>query len=205
VGFISKLLGLEPNLIKLVSARILTDENNRYFVSISKEHTELKLPDLVRLALHFYAKILYNFDPANREEHKATLILQSMVQTLVDKGIRNDSQILKDVEIDDVVKIVSAAPINMPREIVATLYFVDVENRHITTDISNNIYVQQLVFAVPVLIQTILTELDPFCIDILNRSLYHMNRAYSEGASYSDMKYLSFIPSGAYMLAISGE
>ena len=93
----------------------------------------------------------------------------------------------------------------MPREIVATLFFVDTTRRHITTDIPRNVYAQHMVFSVAALIQTTLIELDQNCIDVLNRSLSSMNEAYDSGQRYSDMQNLSAIPTKAYLSAIMGE
>src|SRR4030042_4483190 len=154
MGFLKKLLGLEPNLIKLLSARIVTDEEHRYFISFSKHHPQLQLPEFVRLILHYYAKILFNFDPSDPEMTQSAFILKNMIQSLLDKGIRKDSNILQDAEIDDVAKMVSSPPGNMDREIVATLLFVDTTRRHITTDIPRNAYAQHMVFSVAALIQT---------------------------------------------------
>jgi hypothetical protein len=52
MGFLKRLLGLEPTLIKLLSARIVTDENHKYFILFSKHHPQLQLPEFVRLILH---------------------------------------------------------------------------------------------------------------------------------------------------------
>ena len=205
MGFLKKLLGLEPNLIKLLSVCIVTDEDHWYFISFSKHHPQLQLPEFVRLILHYYAKILFNFDPSDPEMSKSAFILKNMIQSLLDKGIRKDSNILQDAEIDDVAKVVHSSPRNMPREIVATLFFVDTTRRHITTDIPRNAYAQHMVFSVMALIQAALIELDQDCIDVLNRSLSSMNEAYDSGQSYSDMQNLTTIPTEAYLSAIMGE
>lgn len=128
-----------------------------------------------------------------------------MIQSLLGKGIKKDSNILQEADIDDVVKIVTSPPGNMPRQIMATLFFLDTTRRHITTDIPENVYVQHMVFSVVVLIQMVLIELDQDCIDVLNRSLSGMNEAYDSGQSYSDMENLAAVPAGAYLSAIVDE
>lgn len=205
MGFFQKLLGLEPNLIKLLSTHIVTDEEHRYFISFSKHHPQLQLPEFVRLILHYYAKMLFNFDPADAEMSQSAFILKNMIQSLLNKGIQKDSNIFQDADIDDVAKMVSSPPMNMPREIVATLFFVDTTQRHITTDIPRNAYAQHMVFSVAALIQAALIELDQDCIDVLNRSLSGMNEAYDSGQSFSDMQNLVAIPTEAYLSAIMGE
>lgn len=205
MGFLKKLLGLEPNLIRLLSARIVADEDHRYFISFSKHHTQLQLPEFVRLILHYYAKMLFNFDPSHPEMSQSAFILKNMVHSVLAKGIRKDSNILQAAGIDDVAMIVSSPPRNVPREIVATLFFVDTTQRHITTDVPANVYAQHTVFSVMALLQAVLGEIDQECIDVLNRSLASMNAAYGSGQSYSDIRNLAAIPTRAYMSAIIGE
>ncbi len=205
MGFLKKLLGLEPNLIKLLSARIVTDENHRYFISFSKHHPQLQLPEFVRLILHYYAKMLFNFDPSDPEMSQSAFILRNMVHSVLVKGIRKDSNILQSAGIDDVAMVVSSPPRNEPREIAATLLFVNTTQRHITTDIPINVYAQHMVFSVMALLQAVLREMDAGCIDVLNRSLTNMNAAYDSGQSYSDMQNLAAIPTRAYMSAKMGE
>lgn len=205
MGFLKKLLGLEPNLIKLLSACIATDEDHSYFISFSKHNTHLQLPEFVRLILHYYAKTLFNFDPSDSEMSQSAFILKNMVHSVLAKGIRKDSDILQAAEIDEVARMVSSPPRNVPREIVATLLFVNTTQRHITTDIPKNVYAQHMVFSVIALLQAVLREIDQDCIDVLTRSLANMNAAYDSGQSYSDMQNLAAIPTRAYVSAIMGE
>jgi len=205
MGFFKKSLGLEPNMVKLLSARIVTDEDHSYFISFFKHQPQLQLPEFVRLILHYYAKIMFNFDPSDPEMSQSAFILKNMIQSLLDKGIRKDSNILQDADIADVAKMVSLSPGNIPREIAATLFFVDTTRRYITTDIPRNAYAQHMVFSVVALILAALIELDQDCIDVLNRSLSVMNEAYNSGQSYSDIQNLAAIPTSAYLSAIMGE
>ena len=205
MGFLKKLLGLEPNLIKLISARIVTDEEHQYFISFSKHHPQLKLPEFVRLILHYYAKILFNFDPSDPEMSQSAFMLKNMIRMVLNEGIQKDSNILQSADIDDVVTMVSSAPANKPREIVATLFSRDTVQRQITTDIPKNVYAQHMVFSVITLIQAAVSGIDQDCIDVLNRSLSDMNDAYDSGESYSDIQNLSSIPTKAYMSAIMSD
>jgi hypothetical protein len=205
MGFLKKLLGLEPNLIKLISARIVTDEEHQYFISFSKHHPQLKLPEFVRLILHYYAKILFNFDPSDPEMSQSAFILKNMIRMVLNEEIQKDSNILQSADIDDVVTMVSSAPANKPREIVATLFSRDTVQRHITTDIPKNVYAQHMVFSVITLIHAAVSGIDQDCIDVLNRSLSDMNDAYDSGESYSDIQNLSSIPTKAYMSAIMSD
>ena len=68
-GFLRKLWGLEPRLPtrlpKLVTATIETDEDHKYLVCFERNHPQLRMAEFVRLVLHYYAKMLFNFDPSN--------------------------------------------------------------------------------------------------------------------------------------------
>lgn len=200
--FLKRLFGLEPNLIKLISATIVADEDHNYFVTFSKHHPQLQLPEFVRLVLHYYAKMLFNFDPLDPEMAQSATILRKMMDSVLAVGIKKDLNILDIANISDTVRIVSSKPHNVPRQIVATLFFVDTTQRHITTDVPQNIYAQQTVFSVLVLLQSILTEIDDDCINVLNTSLKNMHSAYDAGQSFSEMENLAVVPTTAYLAAI---
>ena len=205
MGFLKRLLGLEPNLIKLISATIVTDEDHNYFVTFSKHHPQLKLPEFVRLVLHYYAKMLFNFDPSDPEMAQSATILKKMMDRILTVGIKKDINILDVADISNVARIVSSKPHNVPRRIIATLFFVNTTQRHITTDIPLNVYAQHMLFSVMVLLQSILKEIDDDCIDVLNRSLKNMQSAYNSGQSFSEMQNLTAVPTTTYLSAIMGE
>ena len=202
MGFLKRLFGLEPTLTKLLSTHIITDEDHRYFVSFSKHHPQLQLPEFVRFILHYYAKILFNFDPSNPEMSQSASILKNMIQTILNKGVDKNSNIFQLANIDDTAMIVSSPPKKIPRRIIATLFFVNTTNRHITTEIPMNIYAQHTVFSVIALLHASLKEMDQECIEVLCRSLTHMNEAYASGKSYSDMHNMMAIPTEAYLSTI---
>jgi hypothetical protein len=205
MGFLKRLLGLQPNLIKLLGVRIVTDEDNRYFISFSKLHPQLQLPEFVRLILHYYANMLFTFDPHDVEMAQSAAILKNMIQSVLTKGLRKDSNVLQSADIDDVAMLVSSPPGNLPRAIVVTLFFVSGVRRHLTSDIPRNVYAQQMVFSVIALLQAALREMDEACVDVLARSLSNMNAAYDSGQSYSEMHNLAAIPTAAYVSAVMGE
>jgi hypothetical protein len=205
MGFLKRLLGLEPNLTKLISATIVTDEDYNYFVTFSKHHPQLQLPEFVRLVLHYYAKMLFNFDPSDPEMAQSATILKKMMDRVLTVGIKKDINILDVADISNVARIVSSKPHNVPRQIIATLFFVNTTQRHITTDIPLNVYAQHMVFSVMVLLQSILKEIDDDCIDVLNRSLKNMQSAYNSGQSFLEMQNLTAVPTTAYLSAIMGK
>jgi hypothetical protein len=205
MGFLKRLLGLEPNLTKLISATIVTDEDYNYFVTFSKHHPQLQLPEFVRLVLHYYAKMLFNFDPSDPEMAQSATILKKMMDRVLTVGIKKDINILDVADISNVARIVSSKPHNVPRQIIATLFFVNTTQRHITTDIPLNVYAQHMVFSVMVLLQSILKEINGDCIDVLNRSLKNMQSAYNSGQFFLEMQNLTAVPTTAYLSAIMGK
>ena len=205
MGFLKRLLRLEPNLVKLISVTMVTDEEHNYFVTFFKYHSQLQLPEFVRLVLHYYAKILFVFDPSNPEMAQSAIILRKMMDRVLAAEIKKGMNILDVAKISDVAKIVFSKPRNVPRQIVATLFFMNTTQRHITTDIPQNVYAQHMVFSVMVLLQSILTEIDGDCIDVLNQSLKNMHFAYDAGQSFSEMENLAIVPTTAYLSAIMAE
>lgn len=87
IGFFKKLVGPKPKLIKLLTATIWTDEDHKYFVSFEKNNPQLRIPEFVRVVLHYYAKVLFNFDPSNSSMAGSALILKKMMASVVSSGI----------------------------------------------------------------------------------------------------------------------
>lgn len=204
MGILKKILGLEPQLTKLLSARIATDEDHKYFVSFSKHHPQLQSPEFVRLVLHYYAKTLFNLGSSGPEMMQSASILLEMMRSVLAQGIEKSSDVFLYADINDVATIVAAPPRNIPREFIATLYFVDTKRRHITTDIPRNGYAQHMVFSVMALLQGALEKIDQPFIRVLNESLEKMNDAYDSGQSFSNLQGLAAVPNAAFISAVTG-
>jgi len=205
MGLFKKLFSREPSSTKLLSARIVTDDDHRYFVSFSKHHRKLQMPEFVRIVLHYYAKVLFNFDPYDSEMRRSAAMLKRMIRSVVVQGIQRDSNVLEIANIDDEAIMVSTPPVNIPREIVVTLFFVDAIQRYMTTDIPRNAHAKHIVFSVIVLLQASLRELDVEGLDVLNRSLANMNETYDSGVSYFDMENQAVVPTQAYLAALKSS
>ena len=104
MGFLKRLLGLKHNLIKTISATIVTDEDHNYFVVFSKHHPQLQSPEFVRLVLHYYAKTLFNFDPSDQEMAQSATILRKMMDKVLAIGIKKDTDLLDVVDISAATK-----------------------------------------------------------------------------------------------------
>jgi hypothetical protein len=204
MGILKRILGLEPQLTKLLSAKIVTDEAHKYFVSFSKHHPQLRSPEFARLVLHYYAKTLYNLGSSGSELMQSASILMNLMRSVLAQGIERNADVLRLAGIDDVASIVATLPRHIPREFCATLYFIDTTRRHITTDIPKNGYAQHMVFSVMALLQATLKELDPHSIRVLSESLKRMNNAYESGQSISDLRALTAIPNAAFLSAVTG-
>jgi hypothetical protein len=198
MGLLTKFFGGEPKETKLVGVSIVTDEDHRYFVSFCKYHPQVHAPDYVRLVLYYYAKILFSFDPSGQQMSESGSILQQLIETSLFKGIRKDSNIMRDVDIEDVARMVSAPPGNVPRQIAAILFLDSSTRRHVTIRIPKNANAQHMLFSVAALIQATLTKLDEQWVNVLSDSLSTMNKAYDSGQSYSNV---TAIPAEAYVAA----
>jgi hypothetical protein len=203
MGYLKRFFRLEPQSVRLLSAHIITDEDYKYYISFSKYHPELQSTELVRLTLHYYARILFTLNQSEPQLSESALRLIKMMQRIINKGIYKDSNILRDAGIDRAAKMASSEPGDKPREITATLLFIDKKERQIKTDIPRNITAKHLIYSVMTLMHSILIYLDQEQIDNLNRSISNMNAAYNAGQSYSDKKNLVMIPTNAFTSAIS--
>jgi len=201
--FLRRLVGLERGLMGLLAVKIVADEDHRYFVSFRPLHPELKEPEYIRLMMHYYAKMLFNFDTASPDGRQAATILRGMMDAVLQGGLAPDAGVLEVAEIDDVVSIVSTSPRNRPREIAATLYFVDTIRRHIVTEFPQDTYLQHLAFSVMVLLQATLRQVGHDSIEVLQRALANMNAAYDSGQSYSSLENLVTVPASAFMDALT--
>lgn len=198
MGFLTKFFGGETKETKLLGVSIVTDEDHRYFVSFHRYHPQVHAPDYIRLVLYYYAEILSGFDPSGQQMSESGFILQQLIETLLFKGIRKDSNIMRDVDIEDVARVVSAPPGNVPREIAGTLSFDNSSRRHVTIHIPKSANTQHMLFSVAALIQATLMKLDQQWVNVLNDSLSNMNKAYDSGQSYSKV---TAIPAEAYVAA----
>jgi hypothetical protein len=201
MGFLKRMFGLDPKSVKLLSARIATNEDHRYFISFSRYQPKLQPMELVRLALHYYAKILFSLDQTDADRPESALILKNMMQAVLEKNIHKDSNILRDAGIDTAAKLVSSEPPNKPIEIVATLFFIDKMKRRIAVDFPRMARTEHLIFSVMALIHATLIYLDQKNIDVLNRSLSAMNKVYDSGQIFSNIKNLTIIPTKAFISA----
>jgi hypothetical protein len=114
--------GLGPKQIPILKAIITFDEDNNAWVEFEKLHPELKSPEYIRIVLHFYAKMLFIIDPNQLESDFACNQLLSEIDNISIANLKNNLNILKIADIDDVVTL-SRSRAQYHRYVVTLLQF----------------------------------------------------------------------------------
>jgi len=180
-----------------------TIDENEFSVSFHEFHPQVQKCEYVRLNLHYYAKTLYTFSPRNPAMAQSAAILTLMMDGVLAEGLGADTDVFLQADISDVAKLTSSEPLGKTASYKATLYFVSATQRHIRT--YGLRYVQQAVFSVFALLQASIPRMDEDCLRVLNRALLNMQNAYASGSSYSSLRNLHSVPTGAYMDAVMGD
>ena len=203
MGLLKNIFGNSgPTLIPILKTVIIFDENNNVSVEFEKLHPKLKTPEYIKIALHYYAKILVNIDPEQTESSFAYKTLFSAIDNIIQANLKENSNILNIANIDDVVRL--SKPKDDKYRYVANLFAIGGAIRHITTDIPLRGYLQQIVFSVPVLIQGVLQYLNEEEIKTLQLALKFMNEQYKNSFNFSDLSRWESIPNNAFLGAITG-
>ena len=77
MGLFKKKFGDDINLDKILRALIYTDLYHNYAISIYEFDANVDYSEYVRLLLHYYAKMLFNFDPSVESDVKFALLLKN--------------------------------------------------------------------------------------------------------------------------------
>ncbi len=200
--WLKRILGLGPNWVKVVSARISVDEECKYFVSLIRHHSQVRPFEYVRLLLHYYARVLFLFDPANEEMAESAKRLKEMMSAIFARRVEAAGNVLQRAGIDGEMTLVTSEPQKNRREIIATLYYLSMSllkgKLYLKADIPKDASIQHMVFSVPALLQSILPELDGRSVNLLNHAVGEMNDFYKAGRSFSDLSNMSAIPTEAF-------
>ncbi len=164
MGLFGKLLGNEK--IKLLRAEITFDDAMNYNVSFTKLHSELKSPEFIRLPLHYYSKLLFNFGGNDPQSAQTSDILLSLMRHLCSNVSGKTSKILEIIDADDTVSIAPPGS-GTKKTIEATLVFLDPMTRQIITKLPMRAYNQQVVFSLFVLLQEVQKHLNDIEIEML--------------------------------------
>jgi hypothetical protein len=203
--WLKRILGLGPNSVRLVSARISADDEFRYFVSLGRYHSQVPTFEFVRLLLHYYARVLFLFDPLNEQMVRGANELEEMMRSIFGRRVDVDCDVLQRGGIGGTMSVVTSEPQKNRREISATLYYHRIHfmkgELYLKADIPRDASIQQMVFSVPALLQSILPKLDGRSVNVLNYALVQMNHSYGMGRSFSDLSNMSAIPTEAFNAA----
>jgi len=196
--WLKRMLGLGPNWVRVVSACISADEEYRYFVSLIRYHSQVQPFEYVRLLLYYYARVLFLFDPSNERMVQSALGLKEMMRAIFGRRVNADCDVLQRAGIDGAMTLVTSEPQKNRKEIFITLYYLKKGELYLKAEIPKDATVQQMVYSVPALLQSILPELDGRCVNVLNYAVREMNKAYEAGKSFSDLHNMSAIPTEAF-------
>jgi hypothetical protein len=200
--WLKRMLGLGPNWVRVVSARISADEDYRYFVCLMRHHPQVQAFEYVRLLLHYYARVLFLFDPANEEMVQSATWLKEMMRAIFARRVDAACDVLQRAGIDGEMTLVTSEPQKNRREIITTLYYLSMNllkgKLYLKADIPRDASIQHVVFSVPALLQSILPELDGRSFNLLNHAVGEMNNLYKAGRSFSDLSNMSAIPTEAF-------
>jgi hypothetical protein len=203
--WLKRILGLGSNGVRLVSARISADEEYRYFVSLARYHSQVQPFEFVRLLLHYYARVLFLFDPVNEQMLQGANELKEMMRTIFGRRVDADCDVLQRAGIGGTMSIVTSEPQKDRREISATLYYHRIHftkgELYLEADIPRDASIQHMVFSVPALLQSILPKLDRRSVNVINYALVQMNYLYGAGRNFSDLSNMSAIPTEAFNAA----
>ena len=196
--WLKRMLGLGPNWVRVVSACISADEEYRYFVSLIRYHSQVQPFEYVRLLLYYYARVLFLFDPSNERMVQSALGLKEMMRAIFGRRVNADCDVLQRAGIDGAMTLVTSEPQKNRKEIFITLYYLKKGELYLKAEIPKDATVQQMVYSVPALLQSILPELDGRSVNVLNYAVREMNKAYEAGKSFSDLHNMSAIPTEAF-------
>ena len=200
--WLKRMLGLGPNWVRVVSACISADEEYRYFVSLMRHHSQVQPFEYVRLLLHYYARVLFLFDPAKEQMVQSANGLKEMMGVIFGKRVDTDCDVLQRAGIDGTVTLVAAEPGKNRREIITTLYYFSINfmkgELYLKADIPKDVSVQHMIYSVPALLQSLLPELDGRSVNVLNYAMGEMNKAYDAGKSFSELPNMSSIPTESF-------
>lgn len=195
---------LAMRMIPLLKSTILIDEEDNASIEFKKLHPNLAIYEYARLALHYYAKILFNIDPNQSESISAYALLHSAINNIAKASLSCNSNILRLADIDDVVRF--SKPEGKCYRYEAKLFALSGVQRRISTKIPfPKFYLQHMTFSVPILIHGVLQYLDDSGIEIMKLAFKYMNEQYNNDIDYKEIKNLDSVPINAYTSAIMSD
>jgi len=183
--------------VKILIAFIHYNDSNEFSVEYQKSENFSEV-EYVRLFLHYYAKILCNFDPSDAMMKSFALFLKQKVTDLLLHKFTSSLNILEKADIDDVVKIIKSKPTKY--KTIEARFIFNNDRRAITTIFQNNITCNLLLFSIFVLLQEIVHLLSERNIHLLFMSLKYMQNKYEQGIDFSNVNNLIILPNEAFIV-----
>lgn len=197
-GWLKRIFGLEPNWVKLVTARILADDDCRYHISLMRHHSQVPQFEFVRLFLYYYARVLFLFHPENEKMIQSAQDLMGMMKAIFSRRVDAEVNILQRAGIEGAAALVASEPGENRQETFLTLYYLSRERMYLKADVPKGASLRQVLYSVLVLLQSILPELDGRSVNVLNYAVGQMHEAYERGRSFSELRNLSVVPQEAF-------
>lgn len=174
------------------------------FISF-KENTNLH--EYVRLVLWYYLHMWWIFDRNSSEGKFAANMLRTSMQVLLDAGLDRNANVLRIVNIDDVVRFTDHSlegECNIYK-IEDTLFIsrIDPLKRGDSMKLPSKIYTQYMAFSVHLLIQKVIELLPTNDILLLNSALRGVNNKMDAITDFSDFNEAFKIPDEAYFNSLS--
>lgn len=199
--WLKRILRLGPNWVPLVSAQVHADEDHLYYISIQRHHPQVQPFEFVRLLLHYYARVLFLFDPSDARMIQSAHGLIDLMRIIFSRRVDAECNVLQRAGIQGKMTLVSSDPRKKGRTISATLYYLSRDKLYLKVDIPREASVDHVVYSVPALLERILPELDGRSVNVLNYAVGRMNEAYKGGKNFSELRHLSEIPVEAFQAA----
>lgn len=184
MGFVKKMLGLEPTATKLLTADIVVNGGNQFFVELEAYDPELKSPELVRLVLHYYAEILFTLSDEDPGVAAMATELTSLTSKALTSPLEVECDVLAAAGLSDSVTLLDKQPVSRDDWAFAALFMTD-DLRVVSADFSDELTIEQMVLSVLVLIQAVVDELgnNEFLLSVLEVCLREFNDSCVEDGS----------------------
>ena len=189
---IESLLPLRAEERELLSARVLCAEDR--FAVICTVRGQVGEDDYVRLALHYYARALFEVVRTARSARD----LPDLIDRIAATRLHRDSDLFGIAGVPGSLSLA----INDPQAAEANCMLSSTAHRefHLRGDFSR-LGTRALIRSVIAVIQSVIQRLSPEMIDTLTLALANMNASYGVTHKYSDAHSLDQVPANAYHAA----
>jgi hypothetical protein len=175
----------------VLRTKISTNDGYSYSVEFKKIHPEAKDIEFVRMVVNFTSKILY----ITGENHEH---IRNEILNFIDLASQTE---MKPEDIDTLMPLgLKIKKENISgKTIEGTLYFVNMNNRNISTNLPLKWFEHQLSHSVIVLTRAVVDYLDDDFRQYLKRYLKYMSHSYKNGADPRSLRTMATLPNEAFV------